>query len=243
MIRLSSTLATLLFLAAAVPAAGAADLDKLRAAIGERVPGVKVERIAESPLPGLYEVVYNGREILYTDARGELALIGNLYNLKTRYNLTQESKDGLSRVDFASLPLDKAIVKKKGDGSRRLAVFSDPDCPFCKKLEGELAQIDNVTLYTFLYPLTAIHPDALRKARLVWCADDRAKAWDELMLKDIEPPAAKEGCDTPVEAIAAIAAQSAIQGTPGIVFPSGRLVQGYIPRDRIEELLKPAKGS
>jgi thiol:disulfide interchange protein DsbC len=221
----------------------AADLDKLRAALAERLPELKIERVRESHIKDLYEVVYNGREILYSDARGELALMGNLYDLKTRYNLTQESKDTLDKVDFGALPLDKAIVKKVGDGSRRLAIFSDPDCPFCQRLEGELAKLDNVTLYTFLYPLRALHPDAARKATLVWCSPDPVKAWDDLMLRQIEPAAAKRECEAPIEAITALAASSAINGTPGIVFPSGRLVQGYIPAERIEQLLAPANGS
>jgi thiol:disulfide interchange protein DsbC len=139
-------------------------------------------------------------------------------------------------VDWAKLPLDKAIVKVKGKGERKVALFSDPDCPYCQQLERELMDVDNVTIYIFLYPLTTIHPDAERKARLVWCAPDRARAWDELMLLKREP-AGPADCATPFKEIAEFADKSWILGTPGIVFSSGQLVPGAINRQQFEQLL------
>ena len=126
--------------------------------------------ITKLPQLDLYEVVGNGNRIFYTDAKGEFALMGNLIDLKTRVNLTQQRQDQLNVVDFSRLPLDKAFVKVKGDGSRKIAIFTDPDCPYCKRLEQELAKVSNVTVYVFLYPLPQLHPDAPRKARAVWCA-------------------------------------------------------------------------
>ena len=147
------------------------------------------------------------------------------------------------KTDFSALPFDKAIVKVKGDGSRKLAVFSDPDCPYCKQLEQELAGVTNVTVYTFLFPLAELHPDASRKARLIWCAPDKIKAWDELMLDGKEPPAAAPDCEAPLGGIADVARKLWINGTPGMVTESGRIVPGVLPRTQIESLLQGAPHS
>ena len=128
----------------------------------------------------------------------------------------------------------------KGSGVRRLAVFSDPDCPYCKELERELKDVTDVTIYTFLYPLAQLHPDATRKARLIWCAADRATAWDHLMLEGREPPAAGNDCEAPIGAVADVARKLWILGTPGMVFSSGKLVPGVLPRAQIETLLNAA---
>jgi len=132
--------------------------------------------------------------------------------------------------------IDRAIVTVKGSGARKLAVFSDPDCPYCKQLERELDGISDVTIYTFLYPIVSLHPDAARKARLVWCASDRARAWSELMLRGREPENAAS-CPSPLADNLVLGGKLSIDGTPGIVFPSGRLVPGVIARDLIERYL------
>jgi thiol:disulfide interchange protein DsbC len=141
--------------------------------------------------------------------------------------------------DFSKLPLDKAMVKVKGDGSRKIAIFSDPDCPFCKRLEPELEKLDNVTIYTFLYPLTALHPDAMRKATMVWCSPDRQRAWDDLMLRG-KLPEGSLSCATPILEINELARSLGINGTPGIVFESGKLIPGAISSDQIEAQFKSA---
>lgn len=229
-------------LAAALMAAGAPAVageieDQLRATLEQRLPGIKVESIAKLPRLDLYEVVSNGNRIFYTDARGEFALLGNLVDLQTRVNLTQQRQEELNVVDFSALPLDKAIVKVKGDGSRKMAVFSDPDCPFCKRLEHELIKVSNVTVYLFLFPIPQLHPDATRKARAVWCAADPGKAWDALMLEGTEPAAPAADCQDPIAEVARVADAVGIQGTPGLVFASGRLVPGAISSREIEQHL------
>jgi thiol:disulfide interchange protein DsbC len=234
-------------LAAALMAASAAAVageveDRLRATLVERLPGIRIESVTKLPQLELYEVVSNGNRIFYSDAKGEFALIGNLVDLKTRVNLTQERQEELNVVDFAALPLDKAIVKVKGDGSRKVAVFSDPDCPFCKRLERELMKVSDVTVYLFLFPIPQLHPDATRKARAVWCAADPGKAWDALMLEGTEPAAAAADCQDPIAEVAKLADAVGIQGTPGLVFTSGKLVPGAISSKEIEEHLNaPAK--
>jgi thiol:disulfide interchange protein DsbC len=208
----------------------------IRKSLAEHLPDARVGTVRKLPKLDLYEVVLNGRNIIYTDASGEIAFVGKMMDVRTHRNLTEQRIDEITRVDFSALPLERAIVTVKGSGARKVAVFSDPDCPYCKQLERELEGITDVTIYTFLYPLASIHPDAPRKARLVWCAADRAKAWSELMLKGREPDNAAD-CAAPIGENVRLAEKLAIEGTPGIVFASGRLVPGLVKRDAIERYL------
>jgi thiol:disulfide interchange protein DsbC len=218
-------LTTLAFAACvAVPAAVHADEAELRTALEKRLPGTKIGAITRLPFADMYEVVVNGINILYVDKSGDFAIQGNLIDLKTRQSITKKRSEELAFVDFGSIPLDKAIVKVRGDGSRKLVVFSDPDCPYCKQLEKELALLDNVTIYTMLYPLTDLHPDARRKAELVWCSPDPAKAWDNLMLFGREPEASAAKCETPI-------------------FENGRLVPGVLQATDIEDRLRQDRKS
>lgn len=220
-----------------IGAAHSADQDEMRKRLTERMPGMQIGAITKTSYAGLYEVVANGLNVFYTDENANLAIIGKMIDLNTKKDLVEERKQQLLYVDFSSLPLDKAIVKVKGDGSRKLAVFSDPDCPFCQELEQELNKVSNVTIYTFLYPIAELHPDAERKAKLVWCSEDRAKAWDELMLQGKEPAASDKPCDVPFQAIQEIAKKAWINGTPGLVFADGKLVPGMIKSFQIERNL------
>lgn len=220
-----------------------ADNARLRSTLEERMPGVKIGQINPGPMPGLFEVVVNGINVMYTDKKGELAFFGNMVNLKTQENLTKKRAEALAFVDFSQIPLTQAIVKVKGDGSRKLVVFSDPDCPYCKQLEKELAFLDNVTVYTMLYPIEELHPGARKKSAAVWCASDRAKAWDDLMLYAKEPAAATDECETPLDEIQKVAQRLSITGTPGLVFANGKLVPGTLKTEQIEELLKAATKS
>ena len=225
-------------LAATTPAARSGEVeDRLQATLAERMPGAKIDSITKLPQLELYEVVFNGSRVFYVDPSGQFGLFGSLVDLKTRTNLTEERQSELSVVDFAQLPLDKAIVKVKGDGSRKLAVFTDPDCPYCQRLERELTKVSNVTLYIFLLPIPQLHPDAQRKARAVWCAHDKVKAWDDLMLERKEPQAAAAECKDPIADIAKLAEEFNIHGTPGLIFSTGRLVPGAIPAEQIEQYL------
>jgi len=218
------------------PATGA-DFETVKTLLREKMPGVEIGEVRPAPIAGLLEVVVNRKSVLYIDDKAELAISGNVIDLGKKANLTQQRVEELSKVDFATLPLDKAIVKVKGSGARKVALFSDPDCPYCKQLEKELVNVTDVTIYTFLYPLTSIHPDALRKSALIWCSSDRARVWDEWMLtgKDLPQDAAK--CETPLASIETLGNTLGIEGTPGLVFGNGKLVEGAIPRQQIETLL------
>lgn len=221
--------------------AHSADQDAMRKLLTERMPGMEIGTISKAPYADLYEVVANGFNVFYTDEGANIAIIGKVIDLKTKKDIVEARTQQLMHVDFATLPLDKAIVKIKGDGSRKVAVFSDPDCPFCQELEQELAKVSDVTIYTFLYPIAELHPDAERKAKLVWCADDPSKAWDELMLQGKEPKAKEGPCEAPLKAISDIAQKSRISGTPGLVFADGKLVPGVIKNIQIERNLAAAQ--
>ena len=211
----------------------------LRKALEAQLPGARIGAITKTPY-GLYEIVVNGSEVIYTDEKATVVFQGRLIDLKSRTDLTAKRLEELRHVDFSQLPLDKAIVKVKGSGARKLAVFSDPDCPFCKKLEPELEGITDVTIYTFLFPIPSLHPDAMRKATLIWCAPDRVKAWDDQMLRGQAPQKSNLSCATPILEIQQLADQLGIAGTPGLVFQNGKLVPGLITRDQIEVNLKAA---
>lgn len=215
-----------------------ADEATLKKAVQSKFPQAKIESVSKAPYLGLYEVVIEG-QLVYTDEKFNYLIDGNIIETATLANLTEQRKQKLMAVSFDSLPLDLAIKNVRGDGKRKLAVFSDPDCPFCKKIEVDLAKLDNVTIYTFLYPIESLHPNADEKAAAVWCSKDRLKAWDDLMLRGIQPSAGKS-CDTPLDKIAQIGQKLKINGTPTMIFADGQRVPGAISGQQIEKLLDAA---
>ena len=224
--------------------AACADESTIRAEIAKKFPKATVDGVTRMPI-GLYEVVVDG-EILYTDAEFSFLIDGNVIDTKSMTNLTavrqqemEEAKLKKLAFPFEKLPFDLAFKTVKGDGSRKIAVFSDPDCPYCKRLEQTLTQLDNVTIYTFLYPLVQLHPKAPEVSRAIWCSPDRVKAWDDYMLRKIAPKAAGN-CDNPVDKIVEFGKSKRIGGTPTIFFTDGKRVPGAIPLDQIESLLAKA---
>lgn len=210
----------------------------IRKSIEGSFPGTKINGIAKSPISGVFEVVTDGPQgplVIYADDKGEHLLIGDLLNVQAKRNLTRERMDKLTEVKWDSLPLGNAIKVVKGNGARKIAVFSDPDCPFCKKAEAEFNKLDDVTVYNFAYPLP-MHPDAGRKAKLVWCSKDRAKAWQDLMLKNVLPTG-KADCDNPIDENLALGAKLRVDGTPAIIFPNGKRIPGYVDAKRLEGML------
>ena len=210
---------------------------EIRKTLTGSAPQIKIVSITKSPYAGLYQVVTEGYNIFYTDEKGEVGFFGKLVDLKNRQDITEQEKDKISYIDFSKLPLDKAIVRVKGNGSRKLALFSDPECPYCQGLELELDKVKDVTIYTFLLPLTDLHPGALRKSQLIWCAKDRAKAWEDMLISQKEPAESNTTCETPIKEIAEIAKKAYINGTPGIVFSNGKLLFGNQDSERIASLL------
>jgi len=237
LIVLSSALALL-------AGAACADEASIRAEFLKKYPQANVESISKTPYLGLYEMVVDG-EVIYTDADFNYLIVGSLIETKTKTNLTdarnreiEEKKLKSLAFPFEQLPFDLAIKKVKGDGSRKVAVFSDPDCPYCRRLEKDLEKVPNATIYIFLFPIEQLHPKAPEMSRAIWCAPDRVKAWDEYMLKNVVPKSPK--CDTPVDKIVAYGQSKKINGTPTIFFSDGKRLPGAIPAERFEELLGKA---
>lgn len=191
----------------------------------------KITQVNKTPVDGLYEVVTE-EHLFYTDDKAQYLIDGSLYELKTMRNLTDERSRKLFAIDFNSLPLDLAMKQVKGNGKRKLAIFTDPNCGFCKKLEGELPKVDNVTIYRLLFP---IFPGSEEKARNVWCSKDRNKAWEDLMVRGVNPPAGK--CDTPFAKIHAWGEKLRITGTPTLIFSDGSMAPGYLPAAQLDQAL------
>jgi thiol:disulfide interchange protein DsbC len=207
----------------------------IKKTLESRFAGIKVLDVKPSPVAGLYEV-YLGDRIVYADAQGDHLLVGSLIETRTQTDLTQARMDERGMIDFKSLPFDKAIKITKGSGAYPLAVFEDPDCPFCQRLEKELASVTDTTVYVFLYPIDNLHPQATLHSRQISCAPDRAQAWTEWLTQRKAPGSASCKGD-PVEALAKLGNDLHIDGTPTIFFASGKRVPGAISKDEIKKLL------
>lgn len=236
---LRSTLAALLLSALALPALS--NEAAIRKSFAERMPNVPpIDEVTATPVPGLFEVRI-GHDVVYTDAQGSFLIRGEIIDLTSRRNLTEDRVNKLTTIDFASLPLKDAIVMKNGNGKRRIAVFADPNCGFCKRFERDVLQVKDVTVYTFLYPVP-IGPDSEAKSRDVWCAKDRLKAWQDLMLRGIAPPPAPANCDwAAVTRSAELARKHRISGTPALIFEDGTRIPGALNTAQIEQQLAQVK--
>lgn len=224
----------------ALLASGAALANEaLKKTLQEKVPQLPIESVTKSPLPGFYEVVADGT-IFYADEKGQyLILAERVLDLNAKKDILEERMVRLTGIRFDALPLDLAFKNVKGNGKRRLAVFSDPDCPYCRRLEQDLTKLNDVTVYTFLLPIEQLHPAAAEKARAVWCSADRQKTWTELMLNNIAPSAGK-ACDNPVEKIAAFAQQKRINATPTMFLTDGTRISGAKPAAELDRLMNEA---
>jgi thiol:disulfide interchange protein DsbC len=195
----------------------------------------KIDEVSKTPMPGLYEVRINGTQIFYTDAEGRFLIEGgNLIDLRQRRNLTEERVAKLTAISFSDLPLKDAFTVVRGNGKRKLAVFADPNCGFCKRLEHDLEKVDNVTIYTFIIPILGANSE--EKSRTIWCAKDKAKAWSDWMLRNQQPAAAN--CDSvAITRNKEFAQKYKITGTPTLVFASGARVPGALTAKQIEQFL------
>ena len=214
-----------------------ADEDTLREVMKNTYPELPIKSIQKTDYNDLYEV-FIGSQIIYTnDAFDFLIVEGRVVDPKTKIDLTDLRLEELTRVNFNDLPLSDAIKVVKGNGKRKIAIFSDVDCPYCKRLEKkELSNIDNITIYTFLYPL-AIHPEAEEKSKKIWCAKDRAKAWSDYILNDKLPKNSGD-CKTPINKILKLGKDLGISSTPTIILSNGKRVPGAIPYKQLEEYLR-----
>ena len=219
------------------PAAGSPEA-QVAARFAEKSGGMKPDQVFRS-LGGLYEVLVGG-ELYYVDSGVNFVIMGRMFDARTREDLTQKRLDTALKVDFKTLPLDRAIKTKKGDGSRVIVTFEDPNCPYCKRLWQNMGDLQNVTIYTFLYPI--LSADSNEKSRAIWCAKDRAGTWDQYMVAGKAPPAATPDCtNTPVDENVALGRQLGISGTPTIIFTDGTRAAGAMPVAAIEQRIASAK--
>lgn len=226
---------------AAPTGATAAELAAVKQLIEAKFPGATVTNVGRSPYFGLYEAQFDDR-MIYTDAKVSYVVVGAIFDADTKQNLTDARLRQLNRVAWDQLPLDLAIKKVKGNGARKLAIFSDADCPYCKRLESEMKTLDNVTIYTFLFPIAQLHPDSARKSALIWCAPDRTKAWDEWFASG-KLPNNKGDCATPIAKTAQLGQKYRVSATPTLVFADGSMVPGALPLDQLESELKQAEAA
>ena len=225
---------TILILALSLSSAYAGEAD-IKSTLQKKLPQIgQISQVNKSAMPGLYEVVTQDH-LFYTDEKAQFLIDGAVFELKSMRNLTEERSRKLFAIDFNALPLEIAVKQVRGKGERKLAIFTDPNCGYCKKLEKELVNIDNVTIYQFLHP---IFPGSEEKARAVWCSKDRSKAWDDLMLNDVMPAAGN--CDTPFDKTMALAKKFKVNGTPALIFENGTINPGYMPAAQLDKALTAA---
>ncbi len=217
---------TILLMAAGCEGSEANYEQRIRTVLQQRFPDVPIRAIEPAQVPGLYAVVTE-RDVVYTDSHGDYLLLGQVMETATRRNLTTLAWNRHHPITFTDLNLNDAIVTRRGSGTRRLAVFSDPLCPFCRAIEPELAKLNDVTIYTFLYPVESLHAGASARARAIWCADDREAAWRAWMIKSTEPPA--RACDAKaIEANLALGTRLRVTSTPTIFLADGRRLTGAL---------------
>ncbi|UCV00048.1 DsbC family protein [Acidovorax radicis] len=233
--KLTTTLLTLA--AATLSLCATAQEADIRKALAERIPQMdKIDEVRPTPMAGLYEVRI-GTDLFYTDAKGNYVIQGELIDAKARRNLTEDRINKLTAVNFAALPLKDAITIVRGDGKRKVAVFEDPNCGYCKRFERDMQNVNNVTVYLFLYPI--LSPDSAEKSRNIWCAKDKAGAWQDHMVRDKHAAAAS--CDTSaLQRNLAFGKKYKITGTPTVIFANGTRVPGAIGAQEVEKRLAEA---
>ena len=211
----------------------------IRKNLGERIPQLqKIDEVTKSPMAGLYEIRVNDTEIYYTDAEANFLVQGSLIDTRQRRNLTEERVDKLTAISFDALPLKDAFTIVRGNGKRKLAVFEDPNCSYCKKFERDLQKVNNVTVYMFLYPI--LSADSNEKSKNIWCTKDKAKAWQDWMVRD--KPTVVASCDTEaIDRNVELGHKHKITGTPTLIFVDGTRVPGAISAAEVEKHLTSAK--
>ena len=207
----------------------------IRKNLKERMPHIQpIDEIKRTPMAGLFELRVDGTEIYYTDASGSYLIQGQLIDTKSQRNLTDERVQKITAIDFKTLPLKDAITIVRGNGERKLAVFEDPNCGYCKRFERELAKADNITVYLFLYPI--LGKDSVEKSKSIWCAKEPGKSWQDWMVRDQSP--ASSTCDTAaLKRNTEFGQKMKITGTPTLIFTDGTRVPGAIELAQIEKML------
>ena len=231
-------LASLLALASLSTSPVFAQEATIRKNLSERLTNLpKIDEVSKTPMNGLYEVRM-GNEVMYSDAEGNFLIQGALIDVKQKRNLTEERMEKLSAIPFDQLPLKTAFTQVRGNGKRKLAVFADPNCGYCKRFEKDLQKLDNVTIYHFLYPI--LGDDSKVKSKNIWCAKDKAKAWNDWMINGTPPATAN--CDaSAVDTIVEFGKKQRITGTPMLLFTDGTRVPGAVTMAQVEKMMADIK--
>jgi thiol:disulfide interchange protein DsbC len=231
----------LALLALAVSAACLAQEATIRKNITQRFPELKaIDEVSKTGMPGVYEIRVNGTEVYYTDAQGDYLMVGSLYDTKQHRNLTEERVDKLTAIKVDTLPYKDSFTIVRGTGERKLVVFEDPNCGYCKRFERELQTVNNVTIHMFLYPI--LGPDSLEKSKAIWCAKDRGQVWQDWMVREVPIPNSVQMCDTnALKRNVELGRTYKINGTPTLIFVDGTRVPGAIDAKQIEKRLAEAK--
>lgn len=234
---LTSALAAVTF--AAASGAAFAQEALIRKNLAERLPVFsKIDEVSKTPMNGLYEIRINDSDIFYTDAEGNFLIQGQLIDTRAKRNLTEERTEKLNAIDFNTLPLKDAFTVVRGNGKRKMAVFEDPNCGYCKRFERDLQKVNDVTIYMFLYPI--LSADSIEKTKNIWCAKDKAKVWLDVMVRD--QPVPKASCDAAaIDRNVDFGRKHKITGTPTVIFADGSRVPGAIGAQQVEKFLAEAK--
>lgn len=200
----------------------------------QNFPGIDFNGVSKTPVSGIYEVIVNKKEVIYSDEGGNY-FFPTMIHMADGKNYGELKKAELNKIDFKSLPFKDAIKIVKGSGARKVAVFSDPDCPYCTRLESSLKSVDNVTIYLFEFPLAGLHPGATEKAISTWCSSNPAATWTAMMQEGAVP--AKKTCPNPIDRNIDLAKKLGIFGTPALIFENGMVAPGALEATAIEQNL------
>jgi len=235
--KIIAAAAATLSLLLAVPGQ-AQDLERIKSELRKKVPEAPVDSVRKVPYGGLFEVTI-GSEVFYTDENASFLVLGSIVDLKTKENVTELRMRQLNKVDFAQLPFDSAIKIVRGNGSRKVAIFEDPNCGYCKRFERDLAGVNDITVYVFLYPI--LSEGSVVKSKAIWCSPDKGKAWMDVMVRDMAVTG-DSTCSNPIDKNLAFGQGKRIQGTPTIIFEDGERVPGVMAMADFEKKLGSAKG-
>ncbi|OTG89511.1 DsbC family protein [Acinetobacter sp. ANC 3832] len=208
-----------------------ASVETVKAKLAQQYPNVKINDLKTTEMSGLYNGTLDN-QIVYVNEDAQHIFVGSMIRLKDQHNLTKDLTLQQNMVDFKKLPLNDAVKTVRGNGKRQLAIFSDPNCPYCKTLEGNLAQLKDVTIYTFIYP---IKTQSIIPSKQIWCSANKEFAWKNLLQKGIKPTAAAD-CATPIERNLELGKRLGLNGTPAIIFSNGYKVMGAYPAEKIKQI-------
>ena len=236
--RLIVSLLTTAFIAGSAFAGDALKETAVMANLKQKYPSTAIKSVTSTHLPGIYEVVM-GKNVAYVEESGRYFIFGHLFDMQTQTDMTEGKimADQVAKIDPKALPIKDAVTIVRGDGSRKIAIFSDPDCPYCKQLENNIASVTNVTIYLFMFPIDQLHPGAKAKSVGVWCSADRAKAWEGLMRRSEVPTG---DCDNPIDRNVALAESLSINGTPTVILPDGSVIPGAPSASKLEQMMNNA---